>query len=145
MSDQIKHECAVTLLRLRKGAAFYREKYGVADFGGTKLSLLLEKQHNRGQDGAGAAALTLEPEPGSSAYHILKSAVENPLADLLSQIARRRFLGETLFLGHLRYATYGKGDVSFCHPFVHKSPRLKRTLFLAGNFNLTNTHEMFQA
>ncbi len=145
MSDEIKHECAVTLLRLRKGAAFYREKYGAADFGGTKLSLLLEKQHNRGQDGAGAAALTLDPEPGSSAYHILKSAVENPLADLLSQIAKRRLIDETLFLGHLRYATYGKGDVGFCHPFVHKSPRLRRTLFLAGNFNLTNTHEMFQA
>ena len=145
MSDQIKHECAVTLLRMRKGAAYYRDKYETRDFGGTKLSLLLEKQHNRGQDGAGAAALTLTPEPGMSAYHILKSAVENPLADLLSQIAKRRDLGETLFLGHLRYATYGKGDVSFCHPFVHKSPRLSRTLFLAGNFNLTNTHEMFQA
>jgi amidophosphoribosyltransferase len=145
MSDSIKHECAVTLLRMRKGAAYYQEKYATRDFGGTKLSLLLEKQHNRGQDGAGAAALTLTPEPGTSAYHILKSAVENPLADLLSQIAKRRDLGETLFLGHLRYATYGKGDVSFCHPFVHKSPRLSRTLFLAGNFNLTNTHEMFQA
>ncbi len=145
MSDSIKHECAVTLLRMRKGATYYRDKYETRDFGGTKLSLLLEKQHNRGQDGAGAAALTLTPEPGMSAYHILKSAVENPLADLLSQIAKRRDLGETLFLGHLRYATYGKGDVSFCHPFVHKSPRLSRTLFLAGNFNLTNTHEMFQA
>ncbi len=145
MSDSIKHECAVTLLRLRRGAAFYREAYGAADFGGTKLSLLLEKQHNRGQDGAGAAMLSLNPAPGSPAYQIMKSASATPLADLLALIAKRRVGDETLFLGHLRYATYGKGDESFCHPFVHKATRLKRTLFLAGNFNLTNTQELFDA
>ena len=143
MSDSIKHECAVTLLRLRRGAAFYREAYGAADFGGTKLSLLLEKQHNRVQ--AGAAMLSLDPAPGSPAYQIMKSASATPLADLLALIAKRRVGDETLFLGHLRYATYGKGDESFCHPFVHKATRLKRTLFLAGNFNLTNTQELFDA
>ncbi len=143
MSDEIKHECAVTLLRMRKSAKYYREAYGNVDYGGTKMSLLLEKQHNRGQDGAGLASLTLNPVPGLSACNILKSAVYNPLADLLSKIAKRRMMDETLFLGHLRYATYGKGDESFCHPFVHKSARLKRTLFLAGNFNLTNTKELF--
>ena len=141
MSDTVKHECAVALLRLRKSAT----EYGAGDFGGTKLSLLLEKQHNRGQDGAGAVTLTLSPEAGKSAYNELKSASDRPLADLLSLLAKRRRMEETVFLGHLRYATYGKGDVGFCHPFVHKSARLSRTLFLAGNFNLTNTRELFDA
>ena len=145
MSDAVKHECAVALLRLRRNAAHYVEKFGSTDFGGTKLSLLLEKQHNRGQDGAGAVTLTLSPEAGKSSYSELKSASDSPLADLLSLLAKRRRMDETLFLGHLRYATYGKGDVGFCHPFVHKSARLSRTLFLAGNFNLTNTHELFDA
>lgn len=137
MSDSIKHECAVALLVLRAG--------GVVD-GATKLSLLLEKQHNRGQDGAGVVTLAAHPEAGRPAYNELKSASATPLADLLGQIARRRRLpDERIFLGHLRYATYGKGDVGFCHPFVHKAARLSRTLFLAGNFNLTNTHDLFDA
>ena len=136
MSDAIKHECAVALLVLRTR--------GAVD-GATKLSLLLEKQHNRGQDGAGAVTLSLAPEAGKPAYSELKSASDTPLADLLGMIARRPQLDETIFLGHLRYATYGKGNVGFCHPFVHKSARLARTLFLAGNFNLTNTREMFDA
>ena len=141
MSDAVKHECAVALLRLRKGAT----EYGAGDFGGTKLSLLLEKQHNRGQDGAGAVTLTLSPEAGKPAFNELKSASASPLADLLSLLAKRRRMDETLFLGHLRYATYGKGDVGFCHPFVHKAARRERMLFLAGNFNLTNTRELFDA
>ncbi|MGN0847602.1 MAG: amidophosphoribosyltransferase [Kiritimatiellia bacterium] len=137
MSDAIRHECAVALLVLRKR--------GAAD-GATKLSLLLEKQHNRGQDGAGAVTLSLSPEAGRPAYCELKSASDTPLADLLGQIARRRSLPEErIFLGHLRYATYGKGDVGFCHPFVHRAARLSRTLFLAGNFNLTNTRALFDA
>ena len=137
MSDSIKHECAVALLVLKTR--------GAVD-GATKLSLLLEKQHNRGQDGAGVVTLSSCPETGKPAYNELKSASDTPLADLLGQIARRRKLPEeSIFLGHLRYATYGKGDVGFCHPFVHKSARLSRTLFLAGNFNLTNTHELFDA
>ncbi len=145
MSDTIKHECAVALLRLRKAASHYATAYGAADFGGTKLSLLLEKQHNRGQDGAGAVTLTLTPEPGKPAFSELKSASDRPLADLLSLLAKRRRLAETLFLGHLRYATYGRGDIGFCHPFVHRAARLNRTLFLAGNFNLTNTRDLFDA
>ncbi len=92
MSDSIKHECAVALLRLRRNAAHYAEKFGSTDFGGTKLSLLLEKQHNRGQDGAGAVTLTLSPEAGKSSCNILQSAVYNPLADLLSKIAKRRMM-----------------------------------------------------
>ena len=149
MSDEIKHECAVALLRLLDGDGEPSRGgplAGASDPGGTILSLLLEKQHNRGQDGAGAAVLSLSPEPGRPAWWIRRSASATALADLLGAIGRRPAVpGESLFLGHLRYATYGRGDESFCHPFVHAEPRLDRTLFLAGNFNLTNTHELFEA
>ncbi len=151
MSDEIKHECAVALLRLldpppAAGGAGGAAPRSLPDPGGTLLSLLLEKQHNRGQDGAGAAILSLAPEPGRPAWWIRRSASATALADLLGAIGRRPAApGESLFLGHLRYATYGRGDESFCHPFVHAEPRLDRTLFLAGNFNLTNTHELFEA
>ena len=150
MSDEIKHECAVALLRLLEAPEAAGGSGGsprsLPDPGGTLLSLLLEKQHNRGQDGAGAAVLSLAPEPGRPAWWIRKSASATALADLLGAIGRRPTApGESLFLGHLRYATYGRGDESFCHPFVHAEPRLDRTLFLAGNFNLTNTHELFEA
>ena len=150
MSDEIKHECAVALLRLLDSPAAAGGSGGtprsLPDPGGTLLSLLLEKQHNRGQDGAGAAVLSLAPEPGRPAWWIRRSASATALADLLGAIGRRPTApGESLFLGHLRYATYGRGDESFCHPFVHAEPRLDRTLFLAGNFNLTNTHELFCA
>ena len=145
MSDAIKHECGVALLRLRKGASFYRDRYGTSDYGGMKLSLLLEKQHNRGQDGAGAAMLRLQPEPGTPPYRVLKSIAAQPLTDLLGQIAKRPLTSdETVFLGHLRYATFGRQDLNFCHPFVHVASTLERTLLLAGNFNLTNTHELFE-
>jgi len=153
---------------LRKSAV------ATGDFGGTKLSLLLEKQHNRGQDGAGAAILSANPEPGETPYWIAKSASATPLADVLGMLTKRckvqtgltgltglsgstapgtknpvnlvnpvknRF--EKIFLGHLRYATFGKNDVAFCHPFVHESSELDHTLLLAGNFNLTNAHELF--
>ena len=166
MSDELKHECAVAIVALRK------PPLATGDFGGTKLSLLLEKQHNRGQDGAGAAILSDHPSPGSPPYQLFKSASDTPLADLLGMIARRNLkeVGvnssscrkdvknsalqlqlksptesfERIFLGHLRYATFGKNDVAFCHPFVHESSDLAHTLLLAGNFNLTNTAELFE-
>ena len=138
---------------LRKSAV------AIGDFGGTKLSLLLEKQHNRGQDGAGAAILSANPEPGETPYWIAKSASATPLADVLAAIGKRVSRKERIerkeaehsaannqeriFLGHLRYATFGKNDVAFCHPFVHESSELNHTLLLAGNFNLTNAHELF--
>ena len=139
---------------LRKSAV------AIGDFGGTKLSLLLEKQHNRGQDGAGAAILSANPEPGETPYWIAKSASATPLTDVLGMIGKRDASRrdaesqrtdlrvsapprEKIFLGHLRYATFGKNDVAFCHPFVHESSELKHTLLLAGNFNLTNAHELF--
>jgi amidophosphoribosyltransferase len=168
MTDELKHECAVAMVVLRKSAV------ATGDFGGTKLSLLLEKQHNRGQDGAGAAILSANPEPGEAPYWIAKSASATPLTDVLGMIGKRscvqtgltgltRLSGdmspdpknpvnlvnpvktrfEKIFLGHLRYATFGKNDVAFCHPFVHESSELNHTLLLAGNFNLTNAHELF--
>ncbi|MDD3153770.1 MAG: class II glutamine amidotransferase [Victivallaceae bacterium] len=143
MSDPIKHECAVALLRLRKSPEYYVKKYGVADYGCRKLALLLEKQHNRGQDGAGMAALKLHPEPGTPPYKIEKSSAPMPLADLLGRIRPEEFSGE-LLLGHLRYGTFGRTGIDFCHPFVRQSAFLDRTLLLAGNFNLTDTREIFQ-
>ena len=140
MSDDLKHECAVAMVVLRKPAV------ASGDFGGTKLSLLLEKQHNRGQDGAGAAVLFANPEPGETPYWIAKSASSTPLVDILGAIARRNpsfRRKERVFLGHLRYATFGKNDVAFCHPFVHESSDLAHTLLLAGNFNLTNATDLF--
>ena len=168
MTDELKHECAVAMVVLRKSAV------ATGDFGGTKLSLLLEKQHNRGQDGAGAAILSANPEPGETPYWIAKSASATPLTDVLGMIGKRscvqtgltgltRLSGdmspdlknpvnlvnpvktrfEKIFLGHLRYATFGKNDVAFCHPFVHESSELDHTILLAGNFNLTNAHELF--
>ena len=164
MSDEVKHECAVAMVVLRKPSAV-----DAGDFGGTKLSLLLEKQHNRGQDGAGAAILSNHPSPGSPPYQLFKSASGTPLVDILGMLTKRsrvetgltglpggtppdpkkpvnpvktRF--ERIFLGHLRYATFGKNDVAYCHPFVHESSDLAHTLLLAGNFNLTNTAELFE-
>ncbi|MBO4648104.1 MAG: class II glutamine amidotransferase [Lentisphaeria bacterium] len=145
MSDPIKHECAVALLRLRKNPEYYTRKYGNANYGFSKMALLLEKQHNRGQDGAGIASLRLDPKPGFPAYQLEKSvAAEDPLADLLERCAAKSRLEGDLLLGHLRYATYGRHEISACHPFVHDSSCLERTLLLAGNFNLTNTGELFE-
>ena len=140
MSDDLKHECGVAMVVLRNPPDNHS-----GDFGGTKLSLLMDKQHNRGQDGAGAAILAANPEPGALPYWIAKSASETPLADVLAALARRHVPRERIFLGHLRYATYGKGDEAFCHPFVHEASELEHTLLLAGNFNLTNTAELFEA
>ena len=175
MSDEIKHECAVALVVLRKDGEYYRQKYATGDYGGVKLSLLLEKQHNRGQDGAGVAILSDHPRPGEPPYWIAKSASATPLADVLEMLTKRsnvqtgltgltglsggtppafqnpvnlvnpvknRF--ERVFLGHLRYATFGKNNVTFCHPFLHESSELAHTVLLAGNFNLTNAAELFE-
>ena len=144
MSDSIKHECAVALLRLRKPQEYYAEKYGNGAYGFGKMALLLEKQHNRGQDGAGIASLRLSPRPGEPAFRIEKSAApSDPLADLLSRCSGKSDFDGQLILGHLRYATFGRQDLSACHPFVHDSSRLRRILLIAGNYNLTNTAELF--
>ena len=137
MSDELKHECGVTLLRLRKPLCSYPEHYGLQ-----KLALLLEKQHNRGQDGAGIASLKLEATPGLPYFHIEKNNVGNPLAQVLEEVWDHPFDGE-VFLGHLRYGTFGERDINACHPLVKQSVCRNRTLLLAGNFNLTNSNFLF--
>ena len=164
MSDEIKHECGLAFIRLRKPFSYYQQQYGTVMYGLNKLYLLMEKQHNRGQDGAGIAAIKLNTEPGYPFMHRLRSGANQPIADLFAQIGKEynevekyqpdiknhpglmkghlNFLGEVL-LGHLRYGTQGKNNVEFCHPFIKRHTIPSRNLALAGNFNLVNTDELF--
>lgn len=142
MSDELKHECGVTLLRLRRNADYYAARYGMRHFGSRKLALLLEKQHNRGQDGAGMAALKLDAVPGEPYYRLEKSNSSTALTDILSRIDDESWDGEVL-LGHLRYGTFGRRSLAACHPVLRESPCRNRTILLAGNFNLTNTSALF--
>ena len=156
MSDPLKHECGVALLRLRKPLEYYATKYGTTAYGFSKLSLLMEKQHNRGQDGAGIACVGLDVPPGKPFYQLEKSCSSMPLADLLERISgmietgggaaadslARPFCGE-VYLGHLRYGTYGNRTLAACHPMVSDNARRAGTLLVAGNFNLTNTPDVF--
>jgi len=164
MSDEIKHECGLAFIRLRKPFSYYQQKYGTVLYGLNKLYLLMEKQHNRGQDGAGIATVKLDVEPGYPFLHRTRSAANQPIADIFSQIGKEieeiekyqpdikthpglmkghvNHLGE-LLLGHLRYGTQGKNNVEFCHPFIKRHTIPARNLALAGNFNLINTEELF--
>jgi amidophosphoribosyltransferase len=164
MSDEIKHECGLAFIRLRKSFSYYQQQYGTVMYGLNKLYLLMEKQHNRGQDGAGIASVKLNTEPGYPFMHRLRSAAPQPIADLFAQIGKEynevekyqpdiknhpglmkghlNFLGEVL-LGHLRYGTQGKNNAEFCHPFIKRHTIPSRNLALAGNFNLVNTEELF--
>ena len=164
MSDAIKHECGLAFIRLRKPFSYYQQQYNSVLYGLNKLYLLMEKQHNRGQDGAGIAAVKLNTEPGYPFMYRLRSCAQQPIADLFQQIGKEieeiekyqpdikshpglmkghiPVLGEVL-LGHLRYGTQGKNDVQFCHPFIKKNTIPSRNLALAGNFNLVNTDELF--
>jgi amidophosphoribosyltransferase len=164
MSDEIKHECGLAFIRLRKPFSYYQQQYGTVMYGLNKLYLLMEKQHNRGQDGAGIAAVKLNTEPGYPFMHRLRSGAQQPIADLFAQIGKEynevekyqpdiknhpglmkghlNFLGEVL-LGHLRYGTQGKNNAEFCHPFIKRHTIPSRNLALAGNFNLVNTEELF--
>ena len=165
MSDPIKHECGIAMIRLRKPLRFYKEKYGTSLYGLNKLCLLMEKQHNRGQDGAGMANIKFDISPGNKYISIQKSNTTTPIKDIfhdvsaeIAQVAKQpgarpedpewlkknaRFTGE-LFLGHLRYGTYGGNGIERCHPFLRESNWMTRSLVVAGNFNLTNTEELFQ-
>ncbi|MBX2981141.1 MAG: amidophosphoribosyltransferase [Flavobacteriales bacterium] len=164
MSDAIKHECGLAFIRLRKPLAYYQEQHGSALYGLTKLYLLMEKQHNRGQDGAGVATIKLDPPPGANfidrdrstskdaiqlifgrIYQGIATAIaENPNAEqdpeLLKQVAP--YMGE-LLLGHLRYATFGRDELENCHPRRRLSNWITRNLVVAGNFNMTNVDELF--
>lgn len=164
MSDEIKHECGLAFIRLRKPFSYYLQKHGAVTYGLNKLYLLMEKQHNRGQDGAGIAAVKLNTEPGSPFLHRMRSNAQQPIADLFFKIGQEvtelekyqpdikqhpglmkghlPFLGE-LLLGHLRYGTQGKNNVEFCHPFIKRDLMPGKNLALAGNFNLVNTDELF--
>lgn len=165
MSDAIKHECGIALLRLKKPLAFYLEKYGTAFYGLNKLYLLMEKQHNRGQDGAGVANIKLNMSPGERYISRARSIDSKPLQEIFTQINARfnkieekdptklkdvaylkknvGFTGE-LFLGHLRYGTFGKNSIESCHPFLRQNNWMTRNLVVAGNFNLTNVDELFE-
>ena len=154
MSDSVKHECGIALLRLRKPLEYYRRKYGTSAYGFARISLLLEKQHNRGQDGAGLACVSLDAPPGRPFYSLEKSCSSMPLADLLERVSGilsssddlqgAPFCGE-VFLGHVRYGTFGTRNLDACHPMVDDNPRRDHTLLAAGNFNLTNTREIFNS
>lgn len=164
MSDEIKHECGLAYIRLRKPFSYYLQKHGTVTYGLNKLYLLMEKQHNRGQDGAGIAAVKLNTEPGNPFLHRMRSNAPQPIADIFFKIGQEvqelekyqpdikqhpglmkghlPFLGE-LLLGHLRYGTQGKNNVEFCHPFIKRDLMPGKNLALAGNFNLVNTDELF--
>ncbi|NIG52495.1 amidophosphoribosyltransferase [Chitinophaga sp. Cy-1792] len=165
MSDAIKHECGLAFIRLRKPFSYYQQKYGTVFYGLNKLYLLMEKQHNRGQDGAGVAAVKLDTEPGVPFMHRVRSAAPQAIGDVFSKIrdeiqeiekyqpeitkypglmkGHLKFLGE-LLMGHLRYATQGKNNVELCHPFVRYNTIPARNLAMAGNFNLVNADELFK-
>ena len=165
MSDSIKHECGVAMLRLLKPLSYYQEKYGSSLYGLNKMYLLMEKQHNRGQDGVGLANIKLDVDPGKRYISRKRSVTTNPIQDVFKQVNKRfielekndpeklkdsqwmkenmPFTGE-LFLGHLRYGTFGGNTIEQCHPFLRQSNWKTRNLVLAGNFNMTNVDELFQ-
>lgn len=164
MSDAIKHECGIALLRLKQPLDYYREKYGTAFYGLNKMYLLMEKQHNRGQDGAGLANIKFDVPPGQRYISRMRSNSNRPILDVFEQINARfkevahdpekigdpnylksnyGFTGE-LFLGHLRYGTFGKNSIESIHPFLRQNNWMTRNLVVAGNFNLTNVDELFQ-
>lgn len=165
MSDAIKHECGLAFIRLRKTFSYYQKKYHSVLYGLNKLYLLMEKQHNRGQDGAGFAAVKLNSEPGYPFIYRNRSIAKHAIAEIFQQLWNEvnnlekdqpgiskhpglmkghvPAIGEVL-LGHLRYGTQGKNDVAFCHPFVKRDTIPSRNIALAGNFNLVNTEELFR-
>jgi amidophosphoribosyltransferase len=165
MSDQIKHECGVAFIRLLKPLSYYQKKYGTALYGINKLYLLMEKQHNRGQDGAGVATIKLDIEPGKRYISRHRSMASNAVADIFEYIQKKfadieketpekmqdaewlkqnvSFAGEVL-LGHLRYGTHGKNSIENCHPFLRQNNWMTRNLVIAGNFNMTNVDELLE-
>jgi len=165
MSDAIKHECGISLIRLLKPLEYYKEKYGTAFYGVNKMYLMMEKQHNRGQDGAGFASIKLDMPAGSRYMSRVRSAEQQPIQDIFAQINKRisselsanpayadnvalqkqhvPYIGE-LLLGHVRYGTFGKNSIESVHPFLRQNNWMHRNLIVAGNFNMTNAKELFE-
>ncbi len=165
MSDAIKHECGIALVRLLKPLSYYQEKYGTALYGINKLYLLMEKQHNRGQDGAGIATIKFDVKPGNRYISRYRSMAPNAVADIFEYVQKKfatvqraypdrfadsqwlkdnvSFTGEVL-MGHLRYGTHGKNSIESCHPFLRQNNWMTRNLVLAGNFNMTNVDELLE-
>lgn len=163
MSDLIKHECGIAMIRLRKPLEYYKEKYGTWQYGLNKLYLLMEKQHNRGQDGAGIVNVKMELDPGQEYINRHRSIEDNPIKYVFEKVfkgikkaekhkpanADIRWIYENVpfsgevYLGHLRYGTFGRNSIEFVHPVMRQNNWKSRTLVLAGNFNLTNTDELF--
>ena len=164
MSDALKHECGIAHIRLLKPLEYYKEKYGSAFYGVNKMYLMMEKQHNRGQDGAGFASIKLDTKPGERYISRVRSIQQQPIQDIFGQINSRinqvltehpeyqddvalqkkhvPYIGEVL-LGHVRYGTFGKNSVESVHPFLRQNNWMHRNLILAGNFNMTNVKELF--
>lgn len=164
MSDQIKHECGIALIRLRKPLSYYIEKYGTPAYAAQKLYILMEKQRNRGQDGAGVANIKVDQKPGLRYISRYRSDTPEAISDIFRKISKKyakakkaggddylderwlkdnvAFTGE-LWLGHLRYGTHGKYGVENCHPFLRQNNWRSRNLVMAGNFNMTNVDELF--
>lgn len=164
MSDALKHECGIAHIRLLKPLEYYKEKYGSAFYGVNKMYLLMEKQHNRGQDGAGFASIKLDTNPGERYISRVRSIQQQPIQDIFAQINERinkeitenpeyandvalqkkhiPYIGEVL-LGHVRYGTFGKNSVESVHPFLRQNNWMHRNLIMAGNFNMTNVKELF--
>ncbi|MEN9335983.1 MAG: Amidophosphoribosyltransferase [Bacteroidota bacterium] len=164
MSDAVKHECGIALLRLKKPLDYYKQKYGSAFYGIQKMYLLMEKQHNRGQDGAGFASIKFDVDPGERYISRIRSNDAQPIQDVFAQINERinseleahpdkvddvawqkatiPYIGE-LFLGHVRYGTFGKNSIESVHPFLRQNNWMHRNLIVAGNFNMTNVKELF--
>ena len=165
MSDPIKHECGISLIRLLKPLEYYKEKYGTAFYGVNKMYLMMEKQHNRGQDGAGFASIKLDMSPGERYMSRVRSIQQQPIQDIFAQINDRinnvmakhpefeedvqlqkkniPYIGE-LLLGHVRYGTFGKNSIESVHPFLRQNNWMHRNLIVAGNFNMTNVTELFE-
>ena len=165
MSDAIKHECGIALVRLKKPLQFYKDKYGSAFYGINKMYLLMEKQHNRGQDGAGFASVKINVKPGTRYISRVRSNKSQPIQDVFAQINDRLhgvleqnpdkkndvtwqeehmpYVGN-LFLGHVRYGTFGKSSIESVHPFLRQSNWRHKNLIVAGNFNMTNSKQMLE-
>lgn len=164
MSDPLKHECGIALVRLLKPLEFYKEKYGTAFYGINKMYLMMEKQHNRGQDGAGFASIKLDVQPGQRYISRVRSNAAQPIQDIFAQIndrinsemhensalkddvaaqkAQLPYIGE-LLMGHVRYGTFGKNSIESVHPFLRQNNWMHRNLIMAGNFNMTNVFKLF--